>query len=263
MIYLATVFRSEVQRYFRSSWSKVGENLSWFLYLVLIFIAAVAILGGLQGSVLGSQDQLLVLVGWLAWIVASDCMSELPQAVSEEAQAGTLEQLCLSPLPLWFILAVRSLAYLVGVGIRGLIAAVILFFFVAPPESIPSLILIFLISLVGAYGLGFIFAGLALVIKRVEALTGVIFSLMIFATGALVGLERLGVWYQLLKLGLPMTWGISLMREVVQGTRFLELWSNGEVIGVIIQSFVCLLLGLAVFTWGFRQAQAKGTLGQY
>ena len=263
MIYLATVFRSEVQRYFRSSWSKVGENLSWFLYLMLIFIAAVAILGGVQGNVLGSQDQLLVLVGWLAWIVASDCMSELPQAVSEEAQAGTLEQLCLSALPLWFILAVRSLAYLAGVGIRGLIAAVILFFFVAPPQSIPTLILIFLISLAGAYGLGFIFAGLALVIKRVEALTGVIFSLMIFATGALVGLERLGVWYQVLKLGLPMTWGISLLREVTQGTGLVDLWGRGEIVGIIIQSIVYLLLGLGIFAWGYRHAKAKGTLGQY
>ena len=102
-------------------------------------------------------------------------------------------------------------------AIRGLISALILFFIVAPPAAVPSLLALFLVSLVGAYGLGFIFAGLALVFKRVQALTELVFSLMIFFTGALVGLERLGIWYQAFKLAFPLTWGISLMRSVVQG----------------------------------------------
>lgn len=260
---LLVIFRSEMQRYFRSSWSRWGESLSWFLYTALVFAAAIAILSGLRGGTLGSQDQLLVLVGWLSWIIASDCMSELPDAVSEEAQAGTLEQLCLTPLPLWLLLALRSLAYLVGVGIRGLIAALILFFIVAPPSSVPSLLIIFLVSLVGAYGLGFIFAGLALVFKRVEALTGLVFSLMIFFTGSLVGLERLGVWYQVLKFAFPLTWGISLMRSLVQGVSLADLWGNGELAGLIVHSLVYLLLGLGIFAWGYHQARAKGTLGHY
>ena len=257
------IFRSEVQRYFRSSWSRWGESLSWFLYAALIFIAAVAILGGVRGGALGSQEQMLVLVGWLAWIVASDCMGELPEAVSEESQTGTLEQLCLAPLPLWLLLALRSLAYLVGVGIRGLIASIILFFFVAPPNAIPSLVALFLISLVGAYGLGFIFAGLALVFKRVQALTGLTFSLMIFFTGALVSLERLGLWYQVLKIAFPLTWGISLMRSVVQGVSLAEMWGNGELAGLFVHSLVYLALGLGVFAWGYRHAREKGTLGHY
>jgi hypothetical protein len=40
---------------------------------------------------------------------------------------------------------------------------------------------------------------------------------MIFFTGALVRLERLGVWFQALKLAFPLTWKISSMRSVVQG----------------------------------------------
>ena len=263
MMDLLFVFRGEVQRYFRSSWSRLGESLSWFLYTALVFAAAVAILSGVRGGALARQDQLLVLVGWLAWIVASDCMSELPDAVSDDAQAGTLEQICLTPLPLWLILALRSLAYLVGVGIRGLVAAVILFFIVAPPTAVPSLLAIFLVSLLGAYGLGFIFAGLTLVFKRVQALTGLVFSLMIFLTGSLVGLERLGVWYQALKLVFPLTWGISLMRQVIQGVGLAALWGKGDVAGIILHSLIYLALGLGVFAWGYRQARMKGTLGHY
>ena len=263
MIDLALIFRSELRRYFRSSWSHLGESLSWFLYTALIFVAALAILGGVRGTSLGQQDQLLVLVGWLAWIVASDCMGELPDAISEEAQTGTLEQLCLVPIPLALLLAIRSLAYLVGVGLRGLIGAIVLFFFIAPPPAVPALLVLFLVSLVGAFGLGFIFAGLALVFKRVQSLTDLVFSLMIFFTGSLVGLESLGAWYQVLKLAFPLTWGISLMREVVQGVGLVVLWGNGELVGLIVHSLVYLMLGLGVFAWGYRKAQLKGTLGHY
>ncbi len=260
---MLTIFRVEMQRYFRSSWSRLGESLSWFLYTALIFGAAVAILSGLRGEVMGRQDQLLVLVGWLTWIIASDCMAELPDAVSEEAQVGTLEQICMTPLPLWLLLALRSLAYLVGVGLRGLAAGVILFFFVAPPTEIPLLLFIFLISLIGAYGMGFIFAGLALVFKRVDALTGLVFSLMIFLTGSLVGLERLGIWYQVLKLSFPLTWGISLMRETLQGYSLSQLWVHGDLIGLTIHSLVYLMVGLFIFALSYRQSRTRGTLGHY
>lgn len=261
MLILWHIFRSEVQRYFRSTWSNWGENLSWFLYTSLIFIAAIAILSGVRGSDLSNQDKLLVLVGWMTWIIASDCMSQLPEIISEESETGTLEQLCLTSLPLATLLAIRSLAYLLGTGLRGLISAAVLFFFVAPPTSVPSLLILFLISLVGAFGLGFAFAGLALVFKRVEAITSLVFSLMIFFTGSLVGLERLGIWYNLLKFVFPLTWGISLMRQVVQGQNLIALWSS--LAGLLAHSIVFLLIGLGVFVWGDRKAREKGSLGHY
>lgn len=209
------VFRAEVKRYFLIQWSNPGDSLSWFLYTFLVFFAAMVILNGISGGAYGRYEALLVLVGWLTWMVASDCMNELPAAITEEAQTGTLEQVCLAPIPLGGILTVRSLAYFIGVGAKGLLAVVLAAVFIAPLPSAPVLIVLFLTSLVGAYGLGFLFAGVALVFKRTEALVGLVFSLMIFLTGALVGLERLGWIYQVLRLALPLTWGISLMREAI------------------------------------------------
>ena len=157
----------------------------------------------------------------------------------------------------------RQFAALVGVGLRGLIGAIVLFFFIAQPPAVPALLVLFLVSLVGAFGLGFIFAGLALVFKQVQSLTDLVFSLMIFLTGSLVGLESLGGWYQVLKLAFPLTWGISLMREVVQGVGLVVLWGSGELAGLIVHSLIYLMLGLAIFAWGYRKAQLKGTLGHY
>lgn len=258
------IFRAEVKRYFLIQWSNPGDSISWFLYTFLVFIAATVILNGISGGGYGQEETLLVLVGWLTWMVASECMSELPGVISEEAQTGTLEQVCLAPLSLASILTVRSLAYFVGVGARGLLAVALGAIFFTPLQSGPALIVLFLISLVGAYGLGFLFAGLALVFKRTEALVGLVFSLMIFLTGALVGLENLGWVYQVLRLALPLTWGISLMRAVLtEGGNLPWLIQSGELIGLSLHSMLYLLVGLLIFALGYAQARRKGTLAHY
>jgi ABC-2 type transport system permease protein len=258
------VFRAEVKRYFRVQWSNPGDSLSWFLYTFLVLIAAMIILNGISGGNFNQGNQLLVLVGWMTWVVASDCMNELPYAITEEAQDGTLEQVCLAPIPLAGILTLRSLAYFLGVGAKGIVAVVLLAFFVAPLSGGPALVLLFLISLIGAYGLGFLFAGVALVFKRTQALVGLVFSLMIFLTGALVGLESLGWIYQVLRLALPLTWGISLMRAVLSnGGNISTLIQNGEFVGLILHSMTYLAVGLVVFAIGYRNARVKGTLAHY
>jgi hypothetical protein len=83
---------------------------------------------------------------------------------------------------------------------------------------------------------------------------GLIFSLMILLTGALVGLESLGVLYQVFKLALPLTWGISMMRVLLAGS---------EVFGLGLHSLVYLGMGLMVFAMGYRRARTKGTLMHY
>ena len=259
-----TILRAEIRRYFQIQWSNPGDSLSWFLYTFLVFIAALVILNGIGGGGYGQEEQLLVLVGWLTWIVASDCMSELPHIISEEAQTGTLEQVCLVPVPLAALLALRSLAYLIGVGVKGLLAAFLAALFIAPLPSGTALVILFLVSLVGAYGLGFALAGMALVFKRSESLVGILFSLMIFLTGALVGLEPLGWVYDVAKYTLPLTWGISLMREaLVVGVSVSQPFQLNELAGLSIHSVAYCLIGLSILIWGFYLSRKNGSLAHY
>jgi ABC-2 type transport system permease protein len=252
--------RAEIIRYYRIQWSNPGDSLSWFLYAFLVFAAAIIILNGVSGGAYGREEQLLVLVGWLAWVVASDCMAELPYIISEEAQTGTLEQVCLLPVPLAGILALRSLAFLLGSGAKGLVAVLLTALFVAPLPNSPVLLLIFAISLLGAYGLGFAFAGLALVFKRTQALVGLVFSLMIFLTGSLVGLESLGWVYQVLKFAFPLTWGISLMRAAL-GSQVLNL--TIDLTGMMLHSGGYCLLGIIIMHLGYRKSRRAGSLAHY
>ena len=259
------VFRAEVKRYFATEWSQLGNNLSWFLYLFFMFGAVILVLNGISGGALNSGMQLSVMVGWVVWMVASSGMEKLPLIISEEAETGTLEQICLIPIPLAAVLFMRGLAYLLGTGLKGLIAALVLLFFIRSPlSSVPILVALFFISLIGVYGLGFLLAGLALVLKRVNALTSLIFSLMIFFTGAFVGLEKLGLLFDVLRFIFPLTWGISLMRSILAGdATWISLFTSGELLALLLHSALYFALGLVVFAWGFRTARTKGTLVHY
>lgn len=147
---------------------------------------------------------------------------------------------------------------------KEILAVVLLAFFVAPLPAAPTLVVLFAISLIGAYGLGFLFAGVALVFKRTEALVGLVFSLMIFMTGALVGLESLGWVFQVFKFALPLTWGISLMRTTLMGGgNLFSLWQSGQLVELSLHSVAYLTVGLVAFGIGFWRARAKGTLAHY
>lgn len=259
------VFRAETKRYLATEWSNLGNNLSWFLYLFFMFVAVILVLNGINGGNLDANMKLSVMVGWVTWMVASSGMEKLPLIISEESETGTLEQICLTPIPLSKILVIRSLAYLLGVGARGLVAAVLLLFFIrAPLSSVPALIALFFISLIGVYGLGFFLAGLALVVKRVNALTTLLFSLMIFFTGAFVGLEKLEGLFNFLRIIFPLTWGISLMRSILTGeATWQSIATSGELVGLMFHSALYLALGFAIFNWGYKNPRRKGTLAHY
>jgi ABC-2 type transport system permease protein len=261
---LLWIFRAEMKRYYAIRWSNLGDTLSWFAFTFMMFVAIVVVLNGVSGGDLGDQARLLVMIGWITWMVAGDCMAEIPEEVTEEAETGTLEQLCLLPVPFALILWMRSVAYFLGIGLRGIVAAIVLIFFIAPLPFAPALGVLFFLSLAGAYGLGYLFAGLALVFKRVGAMTSLVFSLLILLTGAFVGLESLGWYFDVLRLAFPLTWGISLMRQVAgEGVTLASLLQGGELVGLTLHSAIYLVVGLVVFAWGYRISRQKGTLAHY
>ena len=261
---LLLVFCAEAKRHFRDQWSHLGDSLSWLVYTLLMFAAVVVILNGISGGDLGTDERFLVMIGWLTWMVAGSYMRDLPAAITDEAETGTLEQLCLSPVPLSIVLTVRGMVHFIGVSVRGLLAAAILTIFITPLPIGSSLIMLFFISMAGAYGMGFLFAGLALVFKRIAAFTELVYSLMIFLTGAFVGLESLGWVFTVLRYMFPLTWGISMMRQVVgEGLTLTSLLQSGELVGLILHSAVFVGVGLTIFAWGYRHARMKGTLAHY
>jgi ABC-2 type transport system permease protein len=261
---LRIALRAEIQRHLVILAAYPINSISWLATTCLLFLALVTILDGASGGTYGREGQVLTMIGWLTLQVGGGYIEHVSHSVSHEAESGTLEQISLSPIPLIVIFAARSVVYLVIASVRGAIAAVILSLVVGVLPINASLVTLFLISLPGACGLGLALAGLAFVFKRTEALTELVFGLMIFLTGAFVGLEKIEWLFTATQLLLPLTWAISLMRATLTSNVTLStLWSSGELIGLLLHSFVHLIIGIACFVWGYRTARSKGTLAHY
>lgn len=263
---LFNLIRGEIKRVLADQLAHPGDSLSWVAYTSLMFFAVVVILSGVTGTTYDNTARLAVLVGWLTFQVAATCMINLPDDIEDEAETGTLEQLTISPAPLILIFIARSVAYFLSTGALGLATGILLLLLMVhnlPAGDGVAFGLVFLISLIGAYGFGFMMAGLTLVAKQISAVTGIVFSLMIFLTGSFVSLEALGGFYEVTRLLFPLTWGISLLRGILTGMDLLSLLQSGELLGLLGHAFVYLLVGLAVFSWGYRKARLNGTLGHY
>lgn len=260
------IIGGEVRRVLADQLAHPGDSISWLIYTVLLFVSVLVILRGVTGEDLSGEAQLQVLVGWLSFQVAATCMANLPDDIEDEAETGTLEQLAISPVPLGGIFLARSIAYFLSTGALGLAAGAGLLIFIT--RSLPqgagfAFALVFLISLVGAYGLGFALAGLTMVVKRISAVTGVILSLMIFLTGSLVGLEKINWLFEITRFLFPLTWGISIVRDILTGVMLKDLIANRELIGLVVHSVLYLLIGLGLFTWGTNTSRRSGSLGHY
>ena len=114
----------------------------------------------------------------------------------------------------------------------------------------------------GACGLGFALAGLVLLYKRLGGLLNLVRQLLVFFTGALAPIQQ--PLFATLARVLPLTWGIECLRAVfIEKATFLDLWQNGLILGLLINTAFYVALGVICFNWGERQARVQGVLAHY
>lgn len=211
-----------------------------------------------------AEAQLASLVGFFIWRVADGCILRTAGSISDDAQSGTLEQVWLSGMSPQLILLARSLAILLYHTLRGvLLAAVLMLILHLLPMLSPGVLLIFVLTQAGAFGIAFIISGLHLVYKNVSSLTMAISTALLFLTGALAPLNNVPQLDSLSR-ALPLTMGIKLMRQlVVEGMSLTALWQQPDVYWLFINTLFYSLAGWLVMGWGQRFAQRDGSLAHY
>lgn len=226
-----------------------------FLLLLLIFRAA--------SGTYGPEGYLSTLIGYITWKIGARGLVEIARIASEESRTGTLEQLFLTGGGLGWVFFSRGASILTNHAVRGLVLGWVLaaILGLGQPVSLTAVV-IFLLTLMGAGGLGFALAGLVLVYKRLEGFLGLIWQMLVFFTGALAPIQHpvLGP----IARALPLTWGIEALRgALIEGADLVSLWERGALAGLLVNTTVYLALGLALFRWGQRRARALGALGHY
>lgn len=258
----AGIFATELRRALRlgrSYWLEYLANLVLytlgFLLLMVVFRAA--------SPEFGQAGYLSALIGYLTWKLCATVLVDIADIAGDESQTGTLEQLFLVGRPPGLVFLGRTLAIIANQGFRALVLGVGLaaLLGILQPVPLPA-VLVLVLTLLGAVGMGFALAGLVLVYKRLGGATHLLWQMLVFFTGALAPIypSGLAAFARLL----PLTLGIESLRAIfLDRADLMVLEQRGLLPALLAHTLIYLIVGALVFRWGERQARRAGLLAQY
>jgi len=268
-----TALGNEVRKGLLFAWS---EKLQ--IAMELPFFALITVL---LGPMLGAGRQ--IAAGHLDWTLDGHRISQLIiafvpamffyfQAVKlfwrllAEIQAGTIEQVYLSPLPPALVAAagrvtaaIIETVILMGV-VYGIVSAfVTLRFHWTAAALVPMAFLI-----LTGIGYSLIIAGMTLLWKRIQLLQETILMLVqIFAVAALPLIAVPG-WFTGIARVFPVTADVASLYGVMLGHRGVTgPWGTGGLVWVVVTAAAYLAAGVVVFRVLEHVTRARGTLGVY
>ena len=265
--------RNEVHKTLRFAWS---ERLQILIELPM-FAAFVILLGPLLGQgqrvatgqvnwSLTSHTTSVMIVWFIPFVFFYMQVVKMFWRLLAEIQAGTIEQVFLSPLPPWLVAAagrvVAALAetLVVAAATYGIVSAFVRIHLHWTAAALLPVVMI----LLAAVGLSLIIAGATLVFKRIQLVNDTVLLLvMIFSASALPLIQVPG-WWTALSHAFPLTDGVgSLYHLMITGQPVTTAWGIGGIAPLLIVPAAYLAAGVGAFTLGTRAAKTRGTLGRY
>ena len=268
-----TALRNEIGKGLRFAWS---ERLQILIEMPM-FAVFVILLGPLLGQggnlasgrvdwSLNSQTTSAMIVWFVPFIFFYMQVVKMFWRLLGEIQAGTLEQVFLSPLPPWLVAAAGRVAaafletLFVAAATYGLVSAFVgIHLHWTPAALLPAVAI-----MIAAIGLSLIIAGATLVYKRIQIVNdGVLMMVMIFSASALP-LIRVPGWWSAASHAFPLTDGVGSLYNVMIADRSVtSAWGIGGLVPLFTVSTAYLVAGIAAFRLGARVAKNRGTLGRY
>jgi len=183
-----------------------------------------------------------------------------------EIQSGTLEQVYLSPLPSWLIVAggrvaaALAEAMLVAAALYGIISAFVpLHYHWSPAALLPAVLLVLTVI-----GFSLIIAGMTIRWKRIQMFNETaMIAVMIFSVSAIPLLHVPG-WMADAGRYFPATNAIASLYGVMLGHRGVTApWGPGGLIWILITAAAYLAAGIIAFRIFERAAKVRGSLAAY
>lgn len=264
MISYLHILREEIRRDFiihRRYWM---DQLSFAVTVYLFFVILVVMGGAMAGQALGNEAKASTLVGMMMWQLSLGCFGVLGWSFYNEAAAGTLEHLYLSPAGVTTVFLARSVAnflstlsVMVVSGALGMLTTGVRLHL-----PLPALAVILPLAVAGTYGFGFMVAALTLTFKRTQQLMNLTQFFFLFFTGSVIPLEQMHPVIRAFGETLPVTAGIRALRAVtIQGAALADV--SGDLLRMVFSSAVWLAIGVAVYAQADRRARLRGSIGQY
>ncbi len=199
-----------------------------------------------------------IIVGFFLFTAAIVAYSGLSWNITREAQWGTLEQLFMSPLGFGTVMGLQVVVNVLFSLLWGIVVLALMLFTTQAELTIDLLTVgpLLVLAIASAVGVGFVFAGLAMLYKRIENA----FQLVQFV---FIGLISAPVEAYPVLRWLPLSEGSFLLqRAMSDGVRLWEF--PAESLAVLLLTAVgYVALGYLFFHRAQRRARRKGVLGHY
>jgi len=245
----------------------LAQFLGNLLLLVMLFYVGKTVGPGATPVLAkyGGNYLAFVLIG----VALTDCvtvsLASFATQVREAQTTGTLEATLMSPVRLsailvysslwnYFMSAVRFVLYLAAGGFAyGLSAG---------RANFLSAAVIFLLTILCFMGIGILWAGIVLLIKRGEAIMGAMGLVFLMLGGVLFPPSLLPRWIQFLAGLIPLTPALEGMRfALLQGYGFPQL--SGILVRLSVFALVLLGSGILGFNYAVQLGRRTGSLSQY
>jgi ABC-2 type transport system permease protein len=223
-----------------------------FLLVATMFGALVYAILAVGGGSLGSGALDTLIVGFALWQLGATSYSSASSDIAEELRQRTIEQLCVTPLPLSLLLGLRALLHVL-LGILGFVLIWLVINWLtdgrlkASPGSIVGIMSLAVPALVGT---GYATAGLLLLMKRAEVMHALIYL-------GLISLVALPAYPVNALAFLPYTLGAAAAKAAASGVAISEsvYWL------IAANSVGYLVVGIGIFQFLQRRARNLGVLG--
>lgn len=202
-----------------------------------------------------------VIVGYMLWTLVLTAVSNMGYTISTESQNGTLEQVFMSPLGPIRVLLLRNLAALIFNIVFTVVIIFIIMMLTGRHLTLSVLDVIPLVmAVVVAIGIGYLVASITILFKRVNQLLGLMQFILLFLVMSPFA-EIQGTWH-FLGIIIPFAPMVGLLqRMMIHNSGLIEpgMWFGWGILNVVMW----LGVGMLVFHFACRKAQAKGILGHY
>ena len=242
------------------------SNVAYLGTFVFAFIGIGFLMGNgrLQAGTMESP-----LLGFMIWFFGMKAVEGMQFLLSEEARAGTLEQMYMTPAPMALVMLGRSVGMLVVSAVQAsIVGAAIVLLLRMPVAFDPAVVLSaipsFVLTMIGLFGFGYLVAGLTIVFKQIGTLVNMLQNMLLFFGGVLLPVDVLPPAVAAFARTLPTTQGIVVLRRVVFGGQSLaDVWASGDLPWLIVHSALYFALGWVFYARCEEVAKRQGSLGQY
>jgi ABC-2 type transport system permease protein len=203
------------------------------------------------------------LLGFASYGFAYVVTLKMVAGTLEEMNAGTLEQVHLSPLPAWALAVGRLAAAVVeAVGLTALVSGALVLalgiHFTYRPDALVPVAL----TVLDVAGFGLLLGGLALRLPTIGAVLHVAQGIVLFLNGSFVPVGLFPEWLRLVARLLPTTLGVEVSRAVLlEGWPMSVAWLDGSLPWLLAHSAAMLVVGGAVYQSSIERALRAGRLG--